>query len=649
MKLLQYLFRLAQAFPRHVALYFAACQIDYAVAILLGGYVARGFLNHLSGAVKDSLDLRAALSLLAVSLVLTVATQAVSMYSSITVMRQSMSLICLNIMERIFKRPGGLALPEDKGKRRPISEGQCLNTLSNDTMTVPGMFNFLFNMSAICLAGIVAFWIMYSIQPFVTLVVFLPLAGLFVTINALSKKIEPLAKKARRSAGEVSSMLSDMFNCVQTVKTSAAEEYFIEEFRRRNRQRLADSLKSELFFTLLRGLNSGLIEIGAGIILLAGAASMQKGTFTVGDFILFTSYLWAVLGIFRWGGNLITEIKRNNVSIGRMEALMRPEPPMAPVKKRKLNLLKVPSEALHIDHASCAPLQTLEVSGLSFRYPFLKEVLEAEADDDQEEDEDSEASVETKAEKKEEAEQTAQAFGIQDIDFSLKGGSLTVITGTIGSGKTTLLRSLLGLLPADAGTVRWNGAEAPLSTELERSRFWEAPRSAYTPQVPRLFSESLQENILLGIPPESVSIPDLVAQACLEQDLKEMTAGLETAIGPRGVRLSGGQVQRAAAARMFARRAHFMVLDDISSALDVETERKLWDRLAGRPERSTFLVVSHREALLRRADQILLMDGGRIVSRGSFEELASESELFRSLLRQQEKVGIPLQPAVQEI
>ena len=228
----------------------------------------------------------------------------------------------------------------------------------------------------------------------------------------------------------------------------------------------------------------------------------------------------------------------------------------------------------------------------------------------------------------------ALPFGIESISFTLTAGSLTVITGPIGSGKSTLVKSLLGLLPAQAGSVLWNGEEVPLSSDLERKLFWEAPRSAYTPQVPKLFSETLMENILLGIPEADVDLETLIAQACLEPDLREMPHGLKTAIGPRGVRLSGGQVQRTAAARMFARGASLNVLDDISSALDVETEKRLWDRLTTGAKDKTYLVVSHREALLRRADRILLMEGGRIVAQGGFNELVAGSALFRSLLRQ---------------
>jgi ATP-binding cassette subfamily B protein len=116
----------------------------------------------------------------------------------------------------------------------------------------------------------------------------------------------------------------------------------------------------------------------------------------------------------------------------------------------------------------------------------------------------------------------------------------------------------------------------------------------------------------------------------LEPDLAALERRLDTLVGPRGVKLSGGQVQRTAAARMFVRDAELLIFDDLSSALDAETEAELWSRLFARGRDATCLVVSHRPAALRRADQVLLMDAGRVVARGTLAELlASSAEMQR--------------------
>ena len=199
--------------------------------------------------------------------------------------------------------------------------------------------------------------------------------------------------------------------------------------------------------------------------------------------------------------------------------------------------------------------------------------------------------------------------GIDDISFALERGSITVITGRIGAGKTTLVHVLLGLLPRLDGEIRWNDRSID-----DPAAFFVPPRSAYTPQVPRLFSESLRENLLLGRGDDDAALARAVHAAVLEPDVATFERGLDTLVGPRGVKLSGGQVQRAAAARMFVRAAELLVVDDLSSALDTETEAELWSRLFGRGREATWLIVSHRPAALRRADQVLVMESGSLAS-----------------------------------
>ena len=197
--------------------------------------------------------------------------------------------------------------------------------------------------------------------------------------------------------------------------------------------------------------------------------------------------------------------------------------------------------------------------------------------------------------------------GIHDVDFSISRGSFVVLTGPIGSGKSTLLRAVLGLAhhAKVTGEVSWNGTRLD-----DRAAFLIPPNAAFLPQVPQLISDSVADNMALGSVDDEQLLRALELSAVLD-DIREMPDGAGTLIGPRGLRLSGGQRQRVATARALVHSPELVVLDDLSSALDVETELQLWSNLSDAG--ITVLAVSHRAIAFDRADAVLRLDDGRLV------------------------------------
>jgi ATP-binding cassette, subfamily B, bacterial len=188
--------------------------------------------------------------------------------------------------------------------------------------------------------------------------------------------------------------------------------------------------------------------------------------------------------------------------------------------------------------------------------------------------------------------------GLDDVNLVIQRGQIAIVTGPVGSGKSSLLQAVLGLIPIDSGLVRWND-----EVVADRAAFFIPPQCAFVPQTPNLFAESLVENLRLGEDIEGDTLLAALRQSAFDDDVAGFSEGLATRIGSRGIRLSGGQLQRAAAARAFVRLTELVVLDDLTSALDVETELLLWERL--RANGVTVLAASTRPAALAQADVIL--------------------------------------------
>ncbi len=491
------------------------------------------------------------------------------------------ALLRKNLLARILRRPGSQALPG--------SPGEAVSRFGGDVAEITGLSEDVVDSFGNIVAAVAALIIMLTISPLATIAVIVPLVAIRVASVLVRRRLEGTRRASREATGQVTGFIGEVFGAALAVKVNTAEPQVVEHFRGLGERRRRAELQNMLLNELVRRSWSLTDSLATGLILLLVGSSLQDGTFTVGDFTLFVSYIGVIGGALDWIGGTLVDATQAKVSWQRLVELLQGDaPPSALVAHGPVYMRGAFPPIPHSAKTAAHRLDSLDVDGLTYRYP-------------------------------------ESGRGISGIELHLPRGSFTVVTGRIGSGKSTLLRALLGLLSRDAGEIRWNGEPV-----ADPAAFFLPPRVAYTPQVPRLFSETLRDNILLGLPLDAVDLPAALHAAVMDREMAELTAGLDTVIGPRGVKLSGGQVQRTAAARMFVRDPELLVFDDLSSALDVETEQLLWERVFARPE-ATCLVVSHRRAALRRADHIIVLKDGQIAAEAPLDSLLADCEELQQL------------------
>lgn len=530
------------------------------------------------------------------------------------------ALVRTNAFDAVMAKPGAEPLT--------ASPAEALDYLREDAEQVEDSISWTLDVMGSIAFTAVAVITLLRIDARVTLLAFVPLVAVVAVAQAAESKVTRYREAAREASERLSGAMGDAFGCVQAIQVAGAEAHALARLSELGEVRRKTALRDGVFNQVLESVYHNTVGIGTGVILLVLAGRVSQNGFSLGDFSLFIFCLAFVSDYTCFWGSFMAHFDQTRVALKRLSELVGDESGMILATKRPLGISLgaalgrlferapegsdqagpegrpeggiVASSAAHSGRGSTGaePFRSLSVRGLRYVYEGGR--------------------------------------GIVAADFELRSGELVVITGRIGSGKTTLLRALQGLLPA-SGEILWNGRPV-----TDPAAFFTPPRSAYTPQVPALYSDSLAENLRLGLDARDDELHEALKAAAMERDLEALENGLATKVGPRGVKLSGGQAQRAAAARMFLRRPELYIIDDMSSALDAATEEELWRRFEARRRGhgsaveqgaagAACLAVSHRRATLALADRVIVLADGRIEDQGPLDELLRRSAELKRL------------------
>jgi ATP-binding cassette subfamily B protein len=416
---------------------------------------------------------------------------------------------------------------------------------------------------------------MFVLQPFLAALALLPVPVVVVVAARYGRRSRPALQEVQQRIGEVTAEVEENISGVRVVKSFAAEDRQLTRFRGRVARVFTQSMITTRLAAFYNPFLAFLPNLGLAVILLVGGRQVINGSLTLGDFTAFYTYVLMLIGPMRMLGIALGLAQRATASGARLLEILDTEPRIASAP----------------DAVPLPPGRgRVELRDVTFAYGEGKPSL-------------------------------------RDVSLVVEPGSTVALVGATGSGKTTLVQLLPRLWDPQRGTVLIDGADVRDVDVVSLRR-----EIAIVDDDPFLFSDTVAGNIAYARPGASrEEIERAAERAQAAGFIAELPSGYDTRVGERGLTLSGGQRQRIAIARAFLADPRVLVLDDATSSVDASTEREIKTALREVMEGRTTFVIAHRLSTIALADDIVVLEHGEIVARGTHEELLQESELYHEI------------------
>ena len=447
--------------------------------------------------------------------------------------------------------------------------GDIITRSSEDVMTIGDMMGFgMFALMNSTLLGSVSIYMMVTtISLPLTIAAILPLPILSYLVYKWGFDLEEEYNKAQNAVSQLNNEVLEMIDGTYVIRAYGQEDAMMDEFRAKTEKAMKQNIIVSEIESRFMPLAQLFMMISFTIALLYGGYLVSTGTILVGDVIAFQVYMGAIMWPMFMIGDIITNYKRGKVATERINEVLQHDD--------------------EIERAGIKVLETIEsIQFIDFNFTYPRETTPL----------------------------------LKEINLTLNKGETLGIVGKTGSGKTTLLMQLLHQFPYKGEKLLINGE--PLIDYEPQSV---AGHLAYVPQEHTLFSRTIRENMLFGKEDATdEEIWEALTLASFDGDVKRLPQQLDTMVGEKGVSLSGGQKQRLSIARAFLRNRECLILDDALSAVDAKTEREIIAHLQEERGGCMNIISAHRLSAIRHADEIIVMNEGRISERGTHEELLAQ-------------------------